>query len=203
MATINLVQGINLIQYAYSTPIAFSSLNPTVNIEIIKTPAYDSVPPYFNLQSYLPGSALNRWLTQFTSISSYLVVAKRPFSYTEAGTPVTPPQSINVTAPWAIVSLDSNRPSIPIAPFESILGTTSRIFRQQLTTGGTGTFQSYQFGSSLNDPTFVNFEPGRTYYIYASDRTAPWTLTSSRLNDLLLTDSNDFLTTEAGDALAV
>lgn len=199
MATINLVQGINLIQYSYSTPIAFSSLNPTVNIEIIKTPAYDSVPPYFNLQSYLPGSSLNRWLTQFAAISSYLVVAKQPFSYTELGTPVTPPQSINTSAPWAIVTLDANRPSVPIAPFESVLGTTSRIFRQ-VVNGGIGTFQSYQFLSDLNQ--FDTFDPGRTYYIYSSNRTTPWTLTSSRINDLLLTDANDFITTEAGDALA-
>ena len=210
--TFNFVPGVNLINYDNSAPTLFSTLNPTVNIKIIKTPAFDTSPAYSNLQSYIPNSSLNRWLTAFqtnpatNNLSAYLVDAKVAFSFTPAGDNVTTPQNITVTAPWGIIGLDSNRTPVSIAPYGPPISPNGPIGKAGYATiyrTKNGAWYSYVFGSGLNPADFQNFEPNTTYYIYASAQYTPWTLAAPRIKDVLLTDSDGFIQTENGFTLTV
>jgi len=210
MANINIVPGINVITYRGSNPLNFSAIpNFDNNINYVRSPdcRVRAGIVYQNFQSYFPGAGpLNDWLTNFASITSYIVFSKTSFTITEQGTEVTPPQLIRVTAPLGLVGIDSNRVNtVPVSASDSLLtavywhnGTNWLPYRPGLQDA-----LNILNGPGLPSSTRNNWLPGRTYYVVSKTGTAPFFLNIPRLRDYILADNNDFLRTDTNDNLCI
>lgn len=206
MANINIVPGLNVFTYRGSNPLNFNAIpNFDNNINYVRTPdgKVRGGVVYENFQTYFPGGgALNDWLTNFSSISSYIVFSNATFTITEQGTEATPPQLIRVTSPLALVGIDLNRVStVRAADYSSQInaaywhnGSQWLPFRSDFVAQQNSL--NILNGANLPDSTRNNFLPGRTYYIVNRTGVANYFLNIPRLLDYLLADNDDFLRTD-------